>query len=285
MHGSRLSRFPHLSWMQFRLHVPPGSRRLALHVRGTAYAISIALNGSRAASRITHGRQVDWNENSGMLSCVSADDQQHTYPMISESGCNLFAAFIPQDHFETMTLEEGLGAATEWPPMLGIQDPVLGDCMARLATATTGHDTALDVHTDEVARRLILRLAQRAGRGTPDWHDDASLFERRTLLNLVSHVDQHLRCAPSLSDMALLAGMSPSHFARKFRHSTGLSLGRFINHRRVLQSLETLKGDSSPASIALDLGFSSQSHFTRIFSGLTGMTPANYQRSVRRVMG
>ena len=30
--------------------------------------------------------------------------------------------------------------------------------------------------------------------------------------------------------------------------------------------------------VALDLGFSSQSHFTRLFSGLTGITPRQYQR-------
>jgi len=80
-------------------------------------------------------------------------------------------------------------------------------------------------------------------------------------------------------------GLSPSHFAKKFRHSTGLSLCRFINRRRILRSLETLKTDGPVANVALDLGFSSQSHFTRIFSGLTGMTPARYQKQARRIVG
>jgi AraC family transcriptional regulator len=85
--------------------------------------------------------------------------------------------------------------------------------------------------------------------------------------------------------MSVLAGMSPSHFARKFRQSTGLSLSRFVNRRRILRSLETLKTDASLVSIALDLGFSSQSHFTRLFSGLTGMTPAKYRKSVKPTLG
>ena len=83
----------------------------------------------------------------------------------------------------------------------------------------------------------------------------------------------------------MLAGLSPSHFAKKFRQSTGLSLNRFVNRRRIIHSLETLKADASLASIALDLGFSSQSHFTRLFSGLTGMTPAKYQKGVKRTVG
>jgi AraC family transcriptional regulator len=38
---------------------------------------------------------------------------------------------------------------------------------------------------------------------------------------------------------------------------------------------------STPLSqIALDLGFSSQSHFTRLFSSLTGFTPAGYRRQI-----
>jgi hypothetical protein len=37
--------------------------------------------------------------------------------------------------------------------------------------------------------------------------------------------------------------------------------------------------------IALDLGFSSQSHFTRLFSEMSGMTPAKYRKQFRRSVG
>ncbi|MFM8493965.1 MAG: helix-turn-helix transcriptional regulator [Planctomycetia bacterium] len=106
------------------------------------------------------------------------------------------------------------------------------------------------------------------------------------MVDLVEHIDSHLAVAPSLSDMGWRVGISPSHFARKFRHSTGLSLYRFINRRRILRSLDTLRDESqSLAGVSLDLGFSSQSHFTRLFSKLTGMTPAKYRKQVRRVVG
>lgn len=49
--------------------------------------------------------------------------------------------------------------------------------------------------------------------------------------------------------------------------------------------MTTLKTDAPLASVALDLGFSSQSHFTRLFSSLTGMTPAKYRKQVRPVVG
>lgn len=62
-------------------------------------------------------------------------------------------------------------------------------------------------------------------------------------------------------------------------------MGRFVNRRRIWRSLEALKIDLPLASIALDLGFSSQSHFTHVFSRLTGWTPAKFLRQVRCTVG
>ncbi|MFM8496707.1 MAG: helix-turn-helix domain-containing protein [Planctomycetia bacterium] len=138
----------------------------------------------------------------------------------------------------------------------------------------------------EASRRLVLRLAELNGSGLPDWSCDSSVFDRRTMAKLVDLIDARHRVALSLGEMAVCAGLSPSHFAKKFRLSTGLSLQRFINRRRIRASLELLKTDSQPlAFIAFDLGFSSQSHFTRLFSGLTGMTPAKYRKQFRRTVG
>jgi AraC-like DNA-binding protein len=50
--------------------------------------------------------------------------------------------------------------------------------------------------------------------------------------------------------------------------------------------MELLKDQSqSLASVALDLGFSSQSHFTHLFSMLTCMTPAKYQKQFQPTVG
>ena len=53
--------------------------------------------------------------------------------------------------------------------------------------------------------------------------------------------------------------------------------------RRIRLALVMLHDDSrSLAQLSLDLGFSSQSHFTRLFSGLTGMSPGRFQRQCAR---
>jgi len=236
--------------------------------------------------QITNGHEVKWHESVGAVTLISRDDEQHVYAMTSDNGCELFAALIPQGHLESIASSEGIQAWHEGVLMLGREDAVLSDCMTQLAMAAHVHHSARVVAMDETARRLVLRIFQLNGGGMPDWHDDSSLFDTRTLLRLTSYMDDHLHLTPSLSDMSSLVGMSPSHFARKFRNTTGLSLERFMNRYRVRRSMDVLRDQSRPlAELALDLGFSSQSHFTRLFSALTGMTPARYRKEVKRTVG
>jgi AraC family transcriptional regulator len=52
------------------------------------------------------------------------------------------------------------------------------------------------------------------------------------------------------------------------------------------KALVVLRNDATPLSqVALDLGFSSQSHFTRLFGELTGMPPAKYRKQFGRPVG
>ena len=135
------------------------------------------------------------------------------------------------------------------------------------------------------ARRLALRLCERLGGGTPAWHWDHSTFPPSAMSQITEALDSRLH-QPMLQELSLLTGHSPSHFARKFRVTTGLSLGRFLNRRRVAAALVALRDDpQSLAQVALDLGFSSRSHFTRLFSSLTGMTPAKYRRLFKPAIG
>jgi AraC family transcriptional regulator len=54
----------------------------------------------------------------------------------------------------------------------------------------------------------------------------------------------------------------------------------------VAKALDVLRSDSTPLSrVALELGFSSQSHFTRLFSEATGITPARYQKRFKPTVG
>lgn len=283
MDDSRLSRFPHLSWLRVGFELRPDSEPLRVHEHSVNHYLGLVLAGRHVVRWIHRNDDRRWNEHAGTLHFRPCDGEHSHFVVHTESPGDVVAFYIPDRHLHEIANGEGIERRPTWRRQLIPDDAVLRQALLTVATCDP-HCPGSYGHADEAARRLILRLTEISGGGLPDWHDDASVFERRTMDDLVAYIDAHLALAPSLGDMGWRVGISPSHFAKKFRQSTGLSLCRFINRRRILRALETLKTDAPLASIALDLGFSSQSHFTRLFSNLTGMTPAKYRKQVRRVV-
>jgi AraC family transcriptional regulator len=72
--------------------------------------------------------------------------------------------------------------------------------------------------------------------------------------------------------------MSPSHFARVFKASFGVTPYRFVMHERIEGAKHMLAGsDLSATEVAMAFGFSSQSHFVKVFRQFTGVTPKQYK--------
>lgn len=82
-----------------------------------------------------------------------------------------------------------------------------------------------------------------------------------------------------LNQLAGRCGLSVRHFARAFRHSTGMPPHRWLLNRRVERAKELLPDSKlSLAAIALACGFGSQSHFTRAFSAAICVSPGLWRR-------
>lgn len=87
---------------------------------------------------------------------------------------------------------------------------------------------------------------------------------------------------PSVTDLANLAGVHASHLLRTFRRYHGMTVASYVRRRRIERArVEVANGQRPLAMIALDAGFSDQSHFTRVFRQAFGETPAQYARSLR----
>lgn len=84
----------------------------------------------------------------------------------------------------------------------------------------------------------------------------------------------------SIAELASVAGLSPFHFARQFKESTGLSPASYIAHQRLEQVKQLLHGNLPLAQIASITGFAQQSHMTAHFKKQTGYTPKNYRQMV-----
>jgi AraC family transcriptional regulator len=86
-----------------------------------------------------------------------------------------------------------------------------------------------------------------------------------------AHLDQDL----SLVQIAEVINISPTYFASLFKSAIGISPHQYVIQQRVEQAKSLLKSktDLSITDIALQVGFSSQSHLTQQFRRLTGITP------------
>lgn len=101
---------------------------------------------------------------------------------------------------------------------------------------------------------------------------------RRALGLVAGYVDDNIAAKLSLEDLAAQANLSPRHFARAFKESTGLSPHRYVVHRRIERAKDLLLRGLSVGEVARRTGFADQSHLSRHFRRLTGVTPKAFPR-------
>lgn len=99
------------------------------------------------------------------------------------------------------------------------------------------------------------------------------------LLPVVKHIEEHYAKTITMPDMAELAGLSSTHFNRRFRQLLRMTPMQYLRTVRVQAAQRLLTTTSHPiADIAAQVGFTDQSHLTKRFREVTGMTPAAYRK-------
>ncbi|WP_299151615.1 AraC family transcriptional regulator [uncultured Tateyamaria sp.] len=112
--------------------------------------------------------------------------------------------------------------------------------------------------------------------------DVANPLSKPVLARVNAFIDDNIDADLSLAALADVAGISKFHFSRMFMAATDLSPHKYIMQRRIVRVQESLANTNECLSqIALDKGFSSQSHMTSAFKRLLGVTPNNYRRSLK----
>jgi RNA polymerase sigma-70 factor (ECF subfamily) len=106
------------------------------------------------------------------------------------------------------------------------------------------------------------------------------------LRRVTGHIQQHLDRDLGLAELAALVYMSPYHFARLFKGSTGVPPHRFVIRQRIARARTILATpELSVALISRMVGFRSPSHFTTVFRRVTGVTPTEYRMGNVRTDG
>ena len=98
------------------------------------------------------------------------------------------------------------------------------------------------------------------------------------LKRLTRFIDEHIAEPLSLNRLADLVGLSRSQLTRNFKARFGVSLQTYIRGRRVILVQSRMRQDrSSLAQLALDCGFSDQSHLSRVFRHTVGTSPGRWR--------
>ncbi|MDJ0653357.1 MAG: AraC family transcriptional regulator [Xanthomonadales bacterium] len=129
-----------------------------------------------------------------------------------------------------------------------------------------------------IAEGLVLEMLGHAARAdtriqrvAPLWLD--RIVEKLECEFLQDHTNERL---------AREAGVHPVHLSRTFRQHCGKSVGRFIKEKRVHHAMLLIEqGRMTLAEIASASGFSDQSHLSRGFKQVVGITPGAFRRDVR----
>jgi AraC family transcriptional regulator len=106
-------------------------------------------------------------------------------------------------------------------------------------------------------------------------------LDDRRLRRVLAYVEEHLADDIAVADLANVACLSIFHFTRAFAATMGVPPHRYVRRRRLESAKTMIATGSSLSEIAFNCQFSSQSSFTRAFRRATGMTPAEYRRTLQ----
>jgi AraC-like DNA-binding protein len=158
------------------------------------------------------------------------------------------------------------------------------EAVARMLQSYFGSD---DVHRQSGCKAWLLVLLHaltRAFRSSPE--ERTKVLQARTratrIQPVLDRLQKDLGGRLPVSVAARMCGTSPVSFSRMFRLATGMTLSAYVNRLRMARAVELLeRTDDTIASIALDLGFSDQSHFDRTFRRSFGHTPSAHRAGLR----
>ena len=187
--------------------------------------------------------------------------------------------YFPHDHLaDIASVAPG---ALELKDPLAKFDPDISNTCHRLARELATDCSMSQLHFDALTTSIGVQIVRRwSNRGTKAAAFRGGLPPAR-LRRVEEFLMTHLADDVGLDTLAAIAELSPKHFARAFRQSTGMPPHRWVIERRIDRAKAQLRtSDLGLAEIALACGFADQSHFTATFRKLAGTTPGGYRQEI-----
>lgn len=155
------------------------------------------------------------------------------------------------------------------------------------ATAELAAPLMAELVTAQGIRRIelfvgLLGVLQRAEITTltsASYLPDPSGFMSTGINEALAYINANLTEPFTESDLAAIAGLSPSAFSRSFRRHTGQALVKYVNRLRINLACQLLMGrdEMKITDVCFSSGFNNISNFNRQFQAQKGMTPSRFR--------
>lgn len=107
---------------------------------------------------------------------------------------------------------------------------------------------------------------------------NAAIYENRYLVNATTFINEHYMEKLTVNEVALTVGVSPRYLTKLFHEHLNMGVSTYITYVRISKSIDFkyLNSQYPLTDLALDMGFGSLQHFSKVFKEKMGVSPKRY---------
>ena len=160
------------------------------------------------------------------------------------------------------------------PRFMSQQDVLIQGIFSTLRDELESGKIGGDLLIDSFKTTLAIHLLRNYCTTQPKLSSYANGLSQAILKQVTEYIHEHLHQDLKLADLSAIAQLSPYHFLRLFKQRMGITPHQYILQHRIQKAKHLLKHSNlSIAEIAMRTGFCDQSHLTRCFKHIVGITP------------
>ncbi|MFA6009857.1 MAG: AraC family transcriptional regulator [Desulfobacteraceae bacterium] len=178
---------------------------------------------------------------------------------------------------------EGMGLVhkVELAPRYHFRDDLLKQLATSLIAEFEQNETADRIYAETLNHTLIAHVLKKYSVQGIEPLPQTLKLQPWKLNRIIDYINDNLDEDISLETIARVVDLSPTYFAALFKKSTGLAPHQYVMTRRLEKAKDLLHHTKKTiADIAIQTGFSDQSHLTRLLRRHTGLTPKEIRNRI-----
>lgn len=161
---------------------------------------------------------------------------------------------------------------------LGVCDPQVQHIGLALKAELETGCVAGRLYSESLSIALAVHLLKKYSVSKPLIRKYSSGIPQHKLRLIIEFIQDNLDRKITLAEISVSVGMNPYHLTRTFKQTTGISPHQYLMRSRIERAQILLTKSNLPiVEISQQVGFEDQSHFTKVFRKLTGVTPKAYR--------